>query len=47
MQAARPFDFAQGRLYHRRDYFGAREATIFSKHGSPCNGYFLSFGIFR
>jgi hypothetical protein len=27
MQAARPFDFAQGRLCHRRDYFGARETT--------------------
>jgi hypothetical protein len=35
MQAARPFDFAQGRLCHHRDYFGAREATIFSKRGSP------------
>jgi len=29
MQAARPFDFAQGRLCHYRDYLGTNEATIF------------------
>jgi len=36
-----------GGLCSPEDYFGAREATIFSKRGSPRNGYFQSFGIFR
>jgi hypothetical protein len=38
MQAARPL--------LQLDYFGAKEATDFSKHGSPRNGLDFSSNLF-
>jgi two-component system response regulator AtoC len=41
MQAARPFDFSGQALPLQLDYFGAKEATISSKCGSPRSGSYL------